>query len=116
MSIGDRSLEVQAAIREHVRLAALFEQLGERPALDKLHHVVRWIAVPGDVEQLDDVTIGREEDQLLDLAVLEQVVDDRVLAPQLKRDALGGSQRRCDGQVAWSHLRPVFLDRRSPPP
>ena len=51
------------------------QQVVERAVLDVLHHVVRRLGVPADVEELHDVAIGRKEAQLLDFARQQRPID-----------------------------------------
>ena len=44
------------------------QQILERAVLEVFHHVVGRLGIPADVEQLHHVTIGRQKDQLFDLA------------------------------------------------
>ena len=45
-----------------------FEPLAERAVGEELHHVIRRRGLDVDGEELDDMTIGGEEVELLDLA------------------------------------------------
>ena len=68
----------------------LAQQVFERAVLDVLHHVVRRVGVPADVEQLHHVAVGRKEDQLLDLAREERPVEPAAVRVELDRHPAAG--------------------------
>ncbi|MGC4002028.1 MAG: hypothetical protein QM811_02315 [Pirellulales bacterium] len=65
------------------QLAFLFEHVLETAVVEVLHYVIRRRRVPADIQQLNDVPIGREVCQFFDFAGQQ-----RPISPGLRREEL----------------------------
>ena len=76
------------------------ESAFERPALDPLHHVVRRGGFPADFEHLDDVPVGGQLDEVLDLMAQQRPVHAAAVQVEFHRDVAAGVQIAADPDLA----------------